>query len=88
MLGNVQELGTALATKRNAKLVAAQQRQTDGVVFYQFEFALKDQTHQLLQLCVCKGKLWSLDASAKEKRWDKRAELYANVLGSFMPKLA
>jgi hypothetical protein len=40
------------------------------------------------KLCVYKGKVWSVDASAKEKRWDKRAELYENVLGSFMPKLA
>jgi hypothetical protein len=34
------------------------------------------------------SKLWSVDASAKEKRWAKREELYNNVLGSFMPKLA
>jgi photosystem II oxygen-evolving enhancer protein 2 len=37
---------------------------------------------------VCKGKLWSLDANAKESRWSKRAELYENVVGSFMPKLS
>lgn len=88
VLGNVQELGEKLAAKRNAKLIAAEERQTDGVLFYKFDFAINDGTHQLLQLCVCKGKLWSMDASAKEKRWDKRSELYENVLGSFMPKLA
>ena len=87
-LGPVQALGESLATKRKAKLIEAKERLTDGVVFYQFEFAISDGTHQLLELCVCRGKLWSLDASAKEKRWSKRAELYANVLGSFMPKLA
>jgi len=88
VLGDVQELGKSLAAKRNAKLVSAAARQTDGVVFYKFDFAINDGTHQLLQLCVCKGKLWSMDANAKEKRWDKRQELYENVLGSFMPKLA
>jgi len=87
-LGDVQELGKSLASKRNAKLVKASERLTDGVLFYLFDFAIDDGTHQLLQLCVCKGKLWSLDASAKEKRWDKREELYRNVVGSFMPKLA
>lgn len=86
-LGPVQELGASLAAKRNAKLVAASARLTDGVLFYQFEFAINDGTHQLLELCVCRGKLWSLDANAKEKRWSKREELYRNVLGSFMPKL-
>ena len=88
LLGPVEDVGKSLAAKRNAKLVSAEERQTDGVLFYKFDFAINDGTHQLLQLCVCKGKLWSVDANAKEKRWSKREELYNNVLGSFMPKLA
>lgn len=87
-LGAVKEVGASLAAKRNAKLVSATERLTDGVVFYKFDFAIRDGTHQLLQLCVCKGKLWSIDANSTEKRWSKRSELYNNVLGSFMPKLA
>lgn len=88
LLGPVDEVGKSLASKRNAKLLAAEERQTDGILFYKFEFAIEDGTHQLLQLCVAKGKLWSMDANAKEKRWSKRSDLYQNVLGSFMPKLA
>jgi photosystem II oxygen-evolving enhancer protein 2 len=88
VLGEVQAVGESLAAKRNAKLIKATERLTDGILFYKFEFAINDGTHQLLQLCVCKGKVWSLDASTKEKRWSKRAELYENVFGSFMPKLA
>jgi photosystem II oxygen-evolving enhancer protein 2 len=88
VLGDVQTVGESLAAKRNAKLISATERLTDGILFYRFDFAINDGTHQLLQLCVCKGKVWSIDASAKEKRWDKRSELYENVLGSFMPKLA
>ena len=84
----MEDLGKALAQKRNAQLVSASQRITDGILFYKFEFAIQDNTHQLLQLCVSKGKLWSIDANSKEKRWAKRGELYENVLGSFMPKLA
>jgi len=87
-LGSVEEVGKSLASKRNAKLLSAEERVTDGILFYKFEFAIADGTHQLLQLCVAKGKLWSLDASSKEKRWSKRGELYQNVLGSFVPKLA
>ena len=86
-LGDVQKLGESLAAKRNAKLISAEERMTDGILFYTFDFAINDGTHQLLQLCVGKGKLWSVDANAKEKRWAKREELYRNVLGSFMPKL-
>lgn len=84
---DVQELGASLATKRNAKLVTAEERQTDGILFYTFDFAINDGTHQLLLLCVNKGKIWSLDANSKEKRWSKRAEMYRNIVGSFMPKL-
>ena len=87
-LGEVQTVGESLAAKRNAKLISATERLTEGVLFYRFDFALSDGTHQLLQLCICKGKLWSLDASAKEKRLSKRSELYENDLASFMPKLA
>jgi photosystem II oxygen-evolving enhancer protein 2 len=87
-LGEVQSVGESLANKRNAKLLSATERLTDGVLFYTFDFAIADGTHQLLQLCICKGKLWSVDANAKESRWSKRSALYTNVLGSFMPKLS
>lgn len=87
-LGDVQTVGESLAAKRNAKLLSATERLTDGVLFYKFDFAIADNTHQLLQLCICKGKLWSIDANSKEKRWAKRSELYENVLASFIPKLA
>jgi photosystem II oxygen-evolving enhancer protein 2 len=86
-LGNVKELGVKLAAKRNAKLISATERTTEGILFYTFDFALADNTHQMLLLCVAKGKLWSVDASAKESRWSKRAEMYQNVLGSFVPRL-
>ena len=42
----------------------------------------------MLQLCVNKGKIWSLDANTKEKKYAKRKEMYDNVLFSFMPKLS
>lgn len=87
-LGEVETLGIALAGKRSAKLVSAEERLTDGILFYTFDFALKDNTHQLLLLCVNKGKVWSLDANSKQARWVKRESLYKNILGSFMPKLS
>lgn len=84
---DVKVIGESLAAKRNASLVKAEERLTDGTLYYTFEFAINDGTHQLLSLCVAKGKLWSVDASAKENRWAKRKEQYANVLGSFAPTL-
>mmetsp|Transcript_20779 Transcript_20779/g.29333 ORF Transcript_20779/g.29333 Transcript_20779/m.29333 type:complete len:221 (-) Transcript_20779:137-799(-) len=88
ILGDVKALGESLATKRNAKLVAAEERLTDSVLFYVFEFAINDGTHQILSLSVNKGRIWSLDANTTEKRWGSRKDMYYNVVGSFMPKLA
>ena len=76
-----------LATKREAKLIAAEERLTEGILFYEFEFAIDDGTHQLLSLSVNKGRIWSLDANTTEKRWKAREPLYRNIVGSFMPKL-
>jgi len=87
ILGPVEEVGASLASKRKAKLIAATERQTEGILFYTFDFALDDGTHQLLQLSVNKGKIWSLDANTTEKKFPKRKEFYYNILGSFMPKL-
>lgn len=87
-LGEVKTVGESLASKRDAKLVSAEERLTEGILFYSFDFALNDGTHQLLLLCVNKGKVWSVDTNCKEKRYAKRADLYKNVLGSFMPKLS
>lgn len=84
---DVQAIGENLASKRNAKLVKAQERLTDGILFYEFEFAIGDATHQLLSLSVNKGKIWSLDCNTTEKRWSKREEMYYNVIGSFIPRL-
>jgi len=86
-LGELQDVAKSLAVKRNANLIKAVERITDGVLFYTFEFAIKDGTHQLFQICVAKGRIWSLDANSKEKRWGKREEMYYNIVGSFTPKL-
>jgi len=87
VLGEVKAVGASLAAKRKAKLISAEERLTEEVLFYTFEFALPDNTHQLLSLCVNKGKIWSVDANSSEKRWKTRADLYASSLASFIPKL-
>lgn len=85
-LGDVQAVGQKLAGARSAELVLAKAVMKDGVLFYMFEFKNSD-IHQVYQLCVAKGKLWSVDASAPAKRWDKVENLFNNALLSFMPKL-
>ena len=42
--------------------------------------------HELLALTINKGKLYRLSATASNKRWPKREELYRNIIYSFVPK--
>lgn len=37
-LGTLESIGEKLAKKRGGKVVNAQARETDGIVFYQYEF--------------------------------------------------
>ena len=70
--------------------VSSSARLTEGIIFYTFEFFIPSSSaHQILQLSVSKGKIWSVDANAVGKeRWAKRKDMYENVLNSFMPKLS
>mmetsp|Transcript_37648 Transcript_37648/g.73571 ORF Transcript_37648/g.73571 Transcript_37648/m.73571 type:complete len:298 (-) Transcript_37648:60-953(-) len=89
-LGNVQELGKKLATKKKAELVSAEEREEDGIKYYKFVFKqgdVKVGAREVFQLCVNKGRLWSVTATTTEKRWAKREKFYDNVMGSFIPKL-
>ena len=45
-----------------------------------------EQYHELLGLCINKGKLFRVTAVTSNKKWPKRKELYRNVLASFVPK--
>ncbi len=85
-LGDVKEVGERLAKARGMELVEARARETEGLVFYEFEFK-GEPISEVFELCVNKGRLWALSATAGTKRWGKRRELLKNVLGSFVPKL-
>jgi hypothetical protein len=43
--------------------------------------------HELLSLCVHKGRLWQVSAKSPDRTWPKTSPLYRNVVGSFVPKL-
>jgi len=89
-LGDVDEVGAALAKKKKAKLVEAKTNTKDGILYYTFVFKAGDEkkgAREVYQLCVSKGKLWSVTATTTEKRWEKRKDLYGAIMASFAPKL-
>ncbi len=85
-LGDAASVGARLAASRGGELVAAEDRDIEGVPAYVLEIK-KGGAHQLTLLTVNKAKLYSLTASSGEKRWPKREKLLRSVVASFQPKL-
>lgn len=100
--GDINVLGEKLAAKRKGKLVSAEARQTEGIVFYMFQFEYpvdptlprtgpKDKRPtsvvELYQLCVGKGRLWSVQATTGNTNFPVREKMLKASLLSFIPRL-
>ena len=100
--GALDELGEKLAKKRDGKLISAKARITSDILFYDFQFenpldpslprtGAKDKRPkvevELYNLCVHKGRLWSVKATTNDKLFVKSETKLRNSLASFVPKL-
>merc|ERR1719201_303249 len=84
-LGTLEEVGEKFSKNRQAKLVKAKQSEVDGSLVYTLELE-GEVYHELLGLCINRGKLYRVTAVTSNKKWERRKELYRNVLASFVPK--
>lgn len=84
-LGDLQEVGVKFAKTRSAELVSAKDREVEGSLVYTFELK-GEQYHELLALCINRGKLYRVTTVTSNKKWGKRKELYQNIVASFVPK--
>ena len=84
-LGDLEAVAAKFAKSRNAQVVSATQRDADGSLVYTLELK-GEQYHELLGLCINRGKLYRVTAVTSNKKWGKRQELYKNILASFVPK--
>jgi photosystem II oxygen-evolving enhancer protein 2 len=93
-LGDASTVGLQIAKKilapegsnRQAELLSAAERETLGKVYYDLEYLIKigdRERHHLASVAVSRGKLYTLNISAPEQRWDKVASLYKKVETSF-----
>jgi hypothetical protein len=100
--GDLQALGEKLAAKRGGNLVSAKARETDGIVFYTYTFdspldlslprpgskSLKPtRLVELYQLCVNKGRLWSVQATSNDKVFPDHQRYLQPAVDSFLPRL-
>ena len=71
---------------RDADLIEARERDSDGHVFYDLEYAvhLQDRDrHELATVVVDRGRLYTLATSTNEDRWPKVKALFESVISSF-----
>jgi len=98
--GSLEKIGEKLAKKRGGKVVEASVRETEGITFYQFQFEYPLDTSlprprnmkasnsvELYQLCVAKGKLWSIQATSNDKLFPAHEKTLRIALASFIPRL-
>jgi len=84
-LGDLDAVGAKFAKSRNAQLISASQRDSEGTLIYTLDLQ-GDTYRELLLLTISKGRLFRLSTVATNKRWSKRGELYKNIVASFVPR--
>lgn len=72
---------------REAELVNAGKLESDGKIYYVLEYAVKlpnqQERHNLASVAVSRGKLFTFNASAPEKRWPKMRQVFEQMVNSF-----
>ncbi|NEQ38205.1 MAG: photosystem II oxygen evolving complex protein PsbP [Okeania sp. SIO3I5] len=94
-LGTPTEVGyklskNAIAPKdsgRKAELVNAEAREYKTKTYYQLEYAVKladgRERHNLASVAVSRGKLFTMNISTTEKRWQKVHDKFQQAINSF-----
>jgi photosystem II oxygen-evolving enhancer protein 2 len=93
-LGSPGEVGLQLADKvlapaasgRTADVLAADSKTVGDKTYYDFEFLIKSPNgdrHNLSRVAVSRGKLYTLNISSPENRWQTVDEIFRRVTASF-----
>lgn len=93
-LGDASTVGLQVAKKilapegsnRQAELLSALERVSGDKTYYDLEYRIKvgdRERHHLARVAVSRGKLYTLNISAPESRWEKVADLFKTVETSF-----
>ena len=100
--GSLESVGEKLASKRGGKLIESESRVTEGYTFYKYKFenpldmtlprtGPKDKRPtvgvELYQLCVGKGRLWSVQATSNDILFKNSEKKLQSSMYSFLPRL-
>lgn len=81
-----QTVITTQSGDRKAELVGAAERDLNGEVYYLLEYEVQlpnQQRHNLASAVVRRGKLFTLNVSTPESRWDKMRDTFRQMVASF-----
>ena len=73
-------------SNRQVELVNAQARESGDKSYYIFEYSVKlpnQKRHDLATVAISHGKLYTLNVSTTEKRWNKVQDLFKQIITSF-----
>lgn len=93
-LGTPSEVGYKLSKNaiappgsgREAELINAESREVGEKTYYLLEYAVKlpnQERHDFASVAISRGKLFTINASATEKRWQKMQDLLEQSIRSF-----
>ncbi len=72
---------------RSAELVNAVEKESNGKIYYILEYLVKlpnrEQRHNVANVAVSRGKLFTFNASIPERRWQRVQRMMENVVNSF-----
>lgn len=73
-------------SNREAELVNAETRQSGGKTYYILEYSVKlpnQERHNIASVAVSRGKLFTLNVSTRQKRWERMHDVFETVAKSF-----
>lgn len=93
-LGNPSEVGYKLSknaiappgSNREAELINAESLEKGSKTYYILEYAVKlpnQNRHNLASVAVSRGKLFTLNLSTREDRWEKQSQKFKTVVDTF-----
>jgi len=74
-------------SERNAQLISAEQLQKDGKTYYLLEYQVRfsddEKRHNMASVAVSRGKLFTLNLSTPQHRWESLSQRFQAIANSF-----
>jgi photosystem II oxygen-evolving enhancer protein 2 len=84
----LQKINNDSSLQREAELIRAESRESEGKTYYTLEYKVKlpnnQERHDLASVAVSRGKLYTFNLSTAQQRWEKIKNLFEVAVNSFL----